>query len=293
MLQDDSTSKDSHKKSKRKRSRSKSRHRSRTRSRSRGRRSRSRSRHRSRTRSRSRSRSPRRRHWRSRSRDKYHRRRRSRSRDRKPKPKRPDKDEPAVPKEPETQPIPVPVPEVETPKEPVKVLHDKFKPSFEEVIRPVEPPKPKVVENGKPQSRFTDKPLIDLPINAVPQVPATLVEKVRDIAPPLSKGYVPDGLRNEQINYVYYDPEIHWCRVCNVFPKTAKEYLLHLHAAEHKQTLTVSYLRSQFFFHIVYSYYTYLYACWTWYSCASVTYRKNFKLGFRVLRFHFRFAFIH
>lgn len=36
-------------------------------------------------------------------------------------------------------------------------------------------------------------------------------------------------------NYVHYDPEMHWCRVCNVFPKTAKEYLNHLHSAEHKE----------------------------------------------------------
>ncbi|XP_071442050.1 zinc finger matrin-type protein CG9776-like isoform X2 [Hetaerina americana] len=36
-------------------------------------------------------------------------------------------------------------------------------------------------------------------------------------------------------NYVYYDPEVHWCRVCDVFPKTAKEYLHHLHCSEHKE----------------------------------------------------------
>lgn len=35
------------------------------------------------------------------------------------------------------------------------------------------------------------------------------------------------------INYVHYDPEMHWCRVCNVFPKTAKDYLTHLHSPEH------------------------------------------------------------
>ncbi|XP_031339061.1 zinc finger matrin-type protein CG9776-like isoform X1 [Photinus pyralis] len=35
--------------------------------------------------------------------------------------------------------------------------------------------------------------------------------------------------------YVYYDPELHWCRVCDVFPKSAKDYLLHLHSKEHRQ----------------------------------------------------------
>ncbi|KAG8224257.1 hypothetical protein J437_LFUL001637 [Ladona fulva] len=38
-------------------------------------------------------------------------------------------------------------------------------------------------------------------------------------------------------NYVYYDPEVHWCRVCEVFPRTAKEYLHHLHSAEHKDLI--------------------------------------------------------
>ncbi|KAK5643376.1 hypothetical protein RI129_007221 [Pyrocoelia pectoralis] len=35
--------------------------------------------------------------------------------------------------------------------------------------------------------------------------------------------------------YIYYDPELHWCRVCDVFPKSAKDYLLHLHSKEHRQ----------------------------------------------------------
>ena len=39
--------------------------------------------------------------------------------------------------------------------------------------------------------------------------------------------------RKDKVNYVYYDPEIHWCKHCNVYPKTAKEYLSHLHAKEH------------------------------------------------------------
>lgn len=38
----------------------------------------------------------------------------------------------------------------------------------------------------------------------------------------------------EQINFTFFDPEQHWCKVCSAFPKTAKEYLLHLHSEEHK-----------------------------------------------------------
>lgn len=30
-----------------------------------------------------------------------------------------------------------------------------------------------------------------------------------------------------------FDPELHWCKNCQVFPKTAKDYLAHLHTKEH------------------------------------------------------------
>lgn len=38
-----------------------------------------------------------------------------------------------------------------------------------------------------------------------------------------------------QVNYAFYDPELHWCKACNVFPKTAKDYLNHLHTKEHTE----------------------------------------------------------
>lgn len=38
----------------------------------------------------------------------------------------------------------------------------------------------------------------------------------------------------EQINFTFFDPEQHWCKICSAFPKTAKEYLIHLHSEEHK-----------------------------------------------------------
>lgn len=43
-----------------------------------------------------------------------------------------------------------------------------------------------------------------------------------------------------QFNYVYCDSCIHWCQPCNIFPKTAKEYLAHLHSESHKTTLEVN-----------------------------------------------------
>ncbi|KAG8278586.1 hypothetical protein J6590_016848 [Homalodisca vitripennis] len=48
---------------------------------------------------------------------------------------------------------------------------------------------------------------------------------------------------NAKFNVIHFDPELHWCRVCNVFPRTAKEFLNHLHAPEHKQNLSVSVLQ--------------------------------------------------
>lgn len=42
-----------------------------------------------------------------------------------------------------------------------------------------------------------------------------------------------------QFNYVYCDSCIHWCQTCNIFPKTAKEYLTHLQSETHQTTLEV------------------------------------------------------
>lgn len=36
-----------------------------------------------------------------------------------------------------------------------------------------------------------------------------------------------------QVNHVFYDPELHWCSTCDIFPKTAKDYLNHLHSTDH------------------------------------------------------------
>jgi hypothetical protein len=37
----------------------------------------------------------------------------------------------------------------------------------------------------------------------------------------------------EKFNYVLFDPELHWCKHCQIFPTTAKDYLNHLHSKEH------------------------------------------------------------
>ncbi|XP_037039241.1 zinc finger matrin-type protein CG9776 isoform X1 [Bradysia coprophila] len=40
----------------------------------------------------------------------------------------------------------------------------------------------------------------------------------------------------QKINYVHYDPQMHWCKQCNIFPKTAKDFLIHLHSKEHQDS---------------------------------------------------------
>ncbi|EFA02973.2 zinc finger matrin-type protein CG9776 isoform X2 [Tribolium castaneum] len=38
-------------------------------------------------------------------------------------------------------------------------------------------------------------------------------------------------------NYMHYDPELHWCRMCDEFPKTAKDFLLHLQSDKHRNNI--------------------------------------------------------
>lgn len=45
----------------------------------------------------------------------------------------------------------------------------------------------------------------------------------------------PKDEETAKFNYIHYDPELHWCRICDVFPSSAKEFLNHLHCNEHKQ----------------------------------------------------------
>lgn len=67
---------------------------------------------------------------------------------------------------------------------------------------------------------------------------------------------IDDKYKNTQkMNYVHYDPQMHWCKQCNIFPKTAKginasitslprlnynffffpDFLIHLHSKEHQE----------------------------------------------------------
>ena len=46
------------------------------------------------------------------------------------------------------------------------------------------------------------------------------------------------------MNYTYYDPELHWCMPCNLFPKTARDYLTHLHSKEHEEKVAENLLKN-------------------------------------------------
>ncbi|XP_039492418.1 zinc finger matrin-type protein CG9776 isoform X2 [Drosophila santomea] len=43
----------------------------------------------------------------------------------------------------------------------------------------------------------------------------------------------------QNYNFVFFDPEQHWCESCAVFPKSARDYLKHLHAEEHMNRETI------------------------------------------------------
>lgn len=43
----------------------------------------------------------------------------------------------------------------------------------------------------------------------------------------------------QNYNFVFFDPEQHWCESCGVFPKSARDYLKHLHAEEHMNRETI------------------------------------------------------
>lgn len=45
------------------------------------------------------------------------------------------------------------------------------------------------------------------------------------------------GSLSNKFNYIHYDPELHWCRMCDIFPKTAKDLLMHLHSKEHRNAM--------------------------------------------------------
>lgn len=50
------------------------------------------------------------------------------------------------------------------------------------------------------------------------------------------KERTPESKTIERYNYVHYDTGLHWCRMCDEFPETAKDYLLHLQDKRHRQT---------------------------------------------------------
>ncbi|VEN36928.1 unnamed protein product [Callosobruchus maculatus] len=39
----------------------------------------------------------------------------------------------------------------------------------------------------------------------------------------------------ERVCYVHYDTGLHWCRLCDEFPETAKDFLLHLQEKDHRE----------------------------------------------------------
>ncbi|KRT80793.1 hypothetical protein AMK59_5364 [Oryctes borbonicus] len=58
-----------------------------------------------------------------------------------------------------------------------------------------------------------------------------------DESPKRARSHSVSDAKDVKYNYIHYDPELHWCRMCDVFPKTAKDLLIHLHTAEHRNMM--------------------------------------------------------
>lgn len=235
------------------RSRSKSKYRSRSKSKPPAMHSpsRSRSRYRSRSHGRSSSPSPKRHRHRSRSRDRHHHSRRSYEKHSKNYPKRLDRNK-------------ITTDDTEYSKNEETVINTYMNPSVESDFEEVQDKKSlssqakweilnEKKEALKPQldilKYYSEKSKPASLSNTVSEknvVPiSNLIEMIHERQPSkenIRKNETTSGnsCKSERINYVYYDPELHWCDVCNVFPQTAKEYLLHLHDSAHKNELSVN-----------------------------------------------------
>lgn len=81
---------------------------------------------------------------------------------------------------------------------------------------------------------------------SISDLEASLSEKERQVVlkspiPTNSKiSHAPDSFKktsSENYNYVHYDTGLHWCRMCDEFPETAKDFLLHLQDKKHRDTM--------------------------------------------------------
>lgn len=71
--------------------------------------------------------------------------------------------------------------------------------------------------------------------NNVPSSPTTQSkfqdanEKIKSQSPESNKSAI------EKYCYVHYDTGLHWCWLCDEFPETAKDFLLHLQDKKHRE----------------------------------------------------------
>lgn len=130
-------------------------------------------------------------------------------------------------------------------------------------LKPAEPTKEKVEPLKMEPPAFhppLELPKLDIPILVKPRLPIQDMKVQSPISPKVGRPMTPppppavvktetatEIKEEEKFNIIHFDPELHWCRVCNVFPRTAKEFLNHLHAPEHKQYLAVSFVHSILF----------------------------------------------
>ncbi|KAJ6635397.1 Zinc finger matrin-type protein, partial [Pseudolycoriella hygida] len=110
----------------------------------------------------------------------------------------------------------------------------------DDLISGSEPPSPTtkgfIKENDRLQLQIENKiTSIENVIDMLTNIIGTNTSPTPSPPPPPSP--VDDKYKSAQkINYVHYDPQMHWCKQCNIFPKTAKDFLIHLHSKEHQDS---------------------------------------------------------
>lgn len=119
--------------------------------------------------------------------------------------------------------------------EPVLLSKAKDSPLVPSLNEQTPPPKPEIASASLP-------PQLQISLELPPMRQRTATPPVSTAAEPTQPEQpTPQEREEEKVNMVHFDPELHWCRVCNTFPRTAKEFLNHLHAPEHKKQLSVSF----------------------------------------------------
>lgn len=108
---------------------------------------------------------------------------------------------------------------------PVRVLQIALNPAHHLVLLPIRHP---ITKTGK-AGGAVGSPTNRLKHRAIKSMKSKQLHGEMKAVPTQAQNY----------NFVFFDPEQHWCESCGVFPKSARDYLKHLHAEEHMNRETI------------------------------------------------------